>query len=260
PSDDGCDATDMSRWIPPNQGGIAMTSFGDGTAVLVAGLAPVKDAALSSFAVVLDLTKGETWSNVDALKLPEGRAYASATPFGRGALVAGGVDPSDPADPTGEHALDTALVFAGGIRENDRIDLGNRARAHHGAIELASGETLLVGGTNGGIVLSSLVAIDPVTKSTRVFGLGELRQGRKDPVVVRLADNRVLVGGGTDQNGDAVGALEWFASDGSACAPLACPDASSSLPARADVALVALPAGGALAASGDPLAPGNPFD
>jgi hypothetical protein len=256
PSDDGCSLTEMGKGILPNHGGIAMTSFGGGTGLLVAGLEPVAQKGDSAFALAIDLTTGMTLSNGKGLS--DGRAFATATEFGDGVLVAGGIDPSDETDPMGVRAASTAFVFSAGAFERDRIDLGNRARAHHGATTLANGETLLVGGTNERVVLSTLVAIDPKTRNTRVFGLGTLGIARKDPTVVRLANDQVLVGGGTDENDNVVSTLEWFAADGSSCAVPACPEANASLPARPDLALVALPAGGALAAGAAPMA--NTFD
>jgi hypothetical protein len=244
--DDGCNLTDPMTAVPPNRGGIAMTSFGSGTGLLVAGLQPAGDKNNSGYALAIDLTKGTTLPSVTSLS--DGRAFATATPFGDGVLVAGGIDPSDVTDPMGLRAASSAFVFSAGTFDRERIDLGNRARAHHGAVTLTNGETLLVGGTNEGVVLSSLVAIDPKTRNTRVFGLGTLRVARKDPTVVLLANGQVLVGGGTDENGNAVGTLEWFAADGSSCAIPACPDTNPSFPPRPDLALVALPAGGALAA------------
>jgi hypothetical protein len=70
--------------------------------------------------------------------------------------------------------------------------------------------------------------------------------------VLRLANDQVLVAGGTDQGDNPVSALEWFAADGASCA--ACPEVNTSLPARPDLAVVALPAGGALAAGATPSA------
>ncbi len=245
PTGDGCNATGAD--IPPNAGGMAVTSFANGTGVLVAG----DDSESAAYALALDLTIGKT---LPGPGMPEGRAFASATPFGDGALVAGGFDPTDPTDPAGRHAASTAFVFSAGKFESERIELGNRARAHHGATALANGETLLVGGMNEGVVLSNMVAVDPTTRNTRVFGLGVLREARKDPVVLRLANDQVLVAGGTDQDGNPVGMLEWFAADGSTCALLACPEPNSSIPPRPDLALVALPAGGALAAGAAPSA------
>jgi hypothetical protein len=251
PTDDGCSVTDTV--LPPSKGGIAVGAFGDGSGLLVAGLDPTGDKSDSVRALALDLTTGKTLPGVDSMA--EGRAYATATPFGDGVLVAGGIDPSDPTDPTGDRAVTTAFVFSSGKFEPERIELGNRARSHHGATTLANGQTLLVGGTIEGTVLPTMVAVDPKTRNTRVFGLGKLVQARRDPIVLRLANDQILVGGGSDQDDHPVALLEWFAADGAPCASPACPDPSSAIPPRPDLAMVALPAGGALAAGAAPSAP-----
>jgi hypothetical protein len=250
PADDACSATDAI--LPASHGGMAVGTFGNGKGLLVAGLEPAGDKNDSFSALALDLTTGKTLPGVS--KMVEGRAFATATPFGDGVLVAGGVDPSDVTDPNELRPVTTAFVFDGQSFEPLRIDLGNRARARHGATTLASGETLLVGGTIEGVVLPTMVAVDPATRNTRVFGLGALAQARKDPTVLRLANDQILVGGGSDENDNPVATLEWFSPDGSSCASPTCPDANSSLPPRPDLALVALAAGGALAAGALPSA------
>jgi hypothetical protein len=249
PTDDGCSVSDAV--LPKNKGGMAVSSFADGKGLLVAGLEPAIDKNDSVRALALDLT-GKTLPEV--VPMVEGRAFATATPFGDGVLVAGGVDPSDVTDPMEKSPVTTAFVFSNGTFLAERIDLGNRARSHHGATTLASGETLLVGGTIQGVVLPTMVAVDPAKRNTRVFGLGTLQTPRKDPTVLRLANDQILVGGGSDDNGNPVATLEWFAPDGSSCPPPACPEVNSTLPPRSDLALVALPAGGALLAGAAPMA------
>ena len=256
PSGDGCDATDAQ--VPASLGGVAMTAYGDGSGLFIAGLDPVDPGSRSAaYAMALSLTTDSMSPIIARFGLPHARAFATATPFGDGVLVAGGIDPTDPTDPTGQHPVKGAFVFSAGSIENATIDLDVDARSHHGATLLATGETLLVGGVgDGGRVLASLVAISPVTHNTRVYNLGTLRQARRDPIVLRLADDRILVASGTDQDNNIVSTLEWFASDGSACVPPACPDVNVALPSRQDMAFVALPAGGALAAGGvDPVMP-----
>jgi hypothetical protein len=252
PPDDGCDAADL----PPGADGMAVTAFADGTKLLVAGLHPSPGLENNAaYALVVDLATAQRSKHIDATTpgrtgLPRPRSFATATPFGDGALVAGGIDPVT--DPSGIHPASAALVLSGDAFDNLPLDLGNAARAHHGATTLASGETLLVGGTGeGGQVLATMVAVDPATRNTRFFDVGALAQARKDPVVLRLANDQILVAGGTDQNGHPVATIEWFAKNGAKCAPGACPDASTALPAeRRDIAFVALAGGGALAAGG----------
>jgi hypothetical protein len=240
PSDDGCDISEKT--VPAGKGGLAMTALGGGSGVLVAG--PNQPEPVAGYALAIDLMTGRA----SEIGLPQRKTFASATEFGDGALVAGGfLDPGH--DPIGQ-PIDKATVFSGGQFENATIELED-ARARHGAVTLSNGETLLVGGTRDGAgVLATMVAVSPVTRNTRVFGLGTLRFARKDPVVIRLANGQILVGGGTDASDQPVRALEWFGPDGGDCTAPGCPEPSSTLPARRDMAFVALPAGGALAAGG----------
>ncbi len=72
------------------------------------------------------------------------RSHATVTPFGSGALVAGGV--AQPSGPT-PTVLQTAEVYdssAGGFEQQSALTM-SAARTEHGAIVLATGETLLVG-------------------------------------------------------------------------------------------------------------------
>jgi hypothetical protein len=239
---DACDAT--GGVIPASQGGQAITAFGNGKGLLLAGLEPTGDPNDAAYALALDATTGETSKALERYGLgPTRRAFATATPFGAGALVAGGLDPSNGA-PHG-----TGLAFL----EDHFVEINlGPARAHHGAAVLASGETLLVGGVGEtGVVLSSMVAVDPTTQTARFLNVGTLARARKDPVVLRLATDEILVAGGTDELDAPIATLEWFASDGSACiAPRGCVHPPQELVARAGRAFVALAGGGVLAAGG----------
>lgn len=162
-------------------------------------------------------------------------------PYEIGALVAGGAEPGSKAP------LATAEVYLpGGDFEAAKIAL-NDGRAEHGAVRLASGETLLVGGRGASGLLATLEAIDPRSRRARTGGLAVLAVPRARPVVLRLASGEVLVAGGEDATGAPVGTLEWLA-----------PDASRptlprrELPASRVAAFVALPAGGALAVIAPP--------
>jgi hypothetical protein len=245
-SEDACDATDLA--VSPSVGGQALTTFDGGNRLFVAGLMPSSgDRNLAAYALALDLTTGETAADVAAAGLPRPRAFASATSFGSGVLVAGGVDPNDPKDPADDVVADTAFVFSGGRFEANAVELGD-ARAHHGAVVLASGETLLVGGVGrDGAVLASVEAIDPITRNPRFFQLATLMRARRDPVVFRLANGEIVVAGGTDDRGAPIGTVEWLASDGAPCRRTAC---STEIPPAVDRAFVALPSGAILAAGG----------
>jgi hypothetical protein len=245
-SDRSC--TPIDDVVPASSGGPAMSAFADGNAVIVAGLAPDQRPQDSAFALVWDTRKGVRIgpSDLNAHRL----AFASVTPFGAGALVAGGADPKYlPIQP-----VRSALVFRDGAFQEPPVVLGDDYRARHGAVVLADGETLLVGGEDErGAALSSLVAVAPTDAppygQSRASGLGSLAAGRKFPVVLRLANGRVLVAGGTDDAGQPVPTLEWFAPDGAPCPE--CPP-TLSLFARPERAYVALAAGGALAVGAGP--------
>jgi hypothetical protein len=163
---------------------------------------------------------------------------ATVTPFGAGALVAGGVGEDNT-------VVDTAEVFdmaLDGFEQQTPILL-SKARSDHGAAVLATGETLLVGGVgaDGTTPLASMEIVDPVTLTVRAEGVASLAVARRNPTVLRLASGQILVAGGTDASG-AVTRLEWFAPDASA--PVKC---SANLVAGAARSFAALEGGGALA-------------
>ena len=133
------------------------------------------------------------------------------------ALVAGGEDPD------AQTPLGTAEVYLpkpgapGALGDFDRvrIDLAE-ARTKHGAVVLASGETLLVGGTGqGGSPLRTMEIIDPRTRRNRTNGVALLAVPRTNPSVMRLASGEILVAGGVNDRGQSVATLEWFAPDAS---------------------------------------------
>ena len=190
-------------------------------------------------------------------KLPFGlatrRSRATVTAF-RGkqadedpapALVAGGEDPET------QMALGTAEVYvpaassaAGdlGDFERTRIDLAE-ARTKHGAVVLASGETLLVGGISQfGAPLASMEIIDPKTRRNRTNGVAILAVARSNPTVLRLASGEILVAGGLDRSNVPVPTIEWFAPDASRPSKRAV-----DLVTGQERAFVPLEAGGALA-------------
>jgi hypothetical protein len=234
--------------VPPSQGGQAMTAFDGGGAVLVAGLDPgvggvVSDAA---FALVWDARKGAALplSSLKANRV----SWASATPFGKGALIAGGLDRKY----FPVRYLDSALVLRDGDIELSTIPIGD-PRARHGAVVLASGATLLVGGEDDRGVIDTLVSIAPTETSpygvANFFMLGSLARARKLPTVLRLATDEIFVAGGLDAKGDYVPTLEWFSKDGAQCTH-ACTVDPPELAGLTDLAFVALAAGGVLAAGG----------
>jgi hypothetical protein len=143
--------------------------------------------------------------------LQTARTLASVTPFGQGALVAGGVG----SDMTVLNSAEIYSVTAGGFGSSPLILA--EPRSEQGAAVLADGRTLLVGGvsTDDVTALHSIVIVDPAGLTVTAAG-AQLQVARKDPTVLRLADGEILVAGGLDSSGAPVGTLEWFTPDASA--------------------------------------------
>jgi hypothetical protein len=159
---------------------------------------------------VADLTTGAVNPIVTGLLTQ--RTRASVTAFGDGALVAGGVGD----DGT---VLATAEVYSpelDGFDQQRPIQIGD-PRADPGAVVLATGETLLVGGVGPDLTtpLASMEIVDPVTRTVRTEDVARLAVARRAPTVLRLASGEVLVAGGFDASGGPVATLEWFAADAS---------------------------------------------
>jgi hypothetical protein len=212
--------------------------------LLIAG--ELSASSSSAQAVSVDLQSGKA-SRVPGGML-QGRAYSTITPFGGNLLVAGGLDTQATHDLGKAPPLDSALVYNIAKGRFDRADpiALSRARAHHAALVLPSGETLLVGGMgNAGEALVPLEAVSPADGTARVTGLATPAVGRIDPAALRLDDGRILICGGTDSNGKPIGLLEWLTAD--AASAYFTP---AQLPPRFDRAFVAMPGGGALAVGG----------
>jgi hypothetical protein len=232
---------------PAARAGAAMVAINANRALVVGGAA---GESLSTLVVHLD-TGGVTWASPD-LRHP--RMGASVTPFGTGALVAGGEDPRSPGAP-----FDDAEVYEGAIDGFDQQNsiLLSEARAEQGAAVLATGETLLVGGVgaDGHTVLGTMEIVDPTTRTVRAENVALLAVPRSSPTVLRLASGEILVAGGFDSQGAPVSTLEWFAADASAATKR--PEDLVSGAARS---FVALEAGGALAVVAPPAGAAADFD
>lgn len=210
--------------------------------LVVGGLA--KDSSIPE-AFVADLATGRVRALPAGLLTP--RLRASVTRLGSLAVVAGGVRADDPGN-----VLATAEVYDPSRGDFDRSTITlSTPRADHGAVTLASGETLLVGGLGAGGALSSLERIDPTLRVAATSGLPSLAFARVRPRALRLASGEVLVAGGFDAQGLAVGKLEFLAPDARSLRP-----STAVVPMRSRSAVVAMEGGGALVViapeAGDP--------
>ena len=180
--------------------------------------------------------------------LAEPRAFATVTEFGDQLLVAGGEYPIHDAARPARMFSHTAEVYDPKTQrfETSLLSLPV-ATTRHGAVVLESGDTALIGGRTEASEASNFVQIvSPTTRTARLFGT--LGTGRNSPTVLRLTDNRLLIGGGEDAAGSPVPVLEWRASDASASMSPFGGDVA--LPPRFDRAFAALPGGAALAVGG----------
>jgi len=170
--------------VGPRTGSVVAPIAG-GQVLLVGGTNPAPPTWIAR------LDTGEVDAVAPDLLTP--RTDASVTSFGGGALVAGGTS-------AGGTVLDTGEVFssaAGGFDQQNPILL-SEPRSHHGAVVMASGQTLLVGGlggSDGTTVLASMEIVDPSTRTVRQEGVAQLAAARRDPVVLRLASGEILVAG-----------------------------------------------------------------
>jgi hypothetical protein len=218
----------------------AMAAIG-GRVLVVGGIAEPLPGT-----IVFDLATGAIEAVPATQDLLKPRTAATVTAFGTGALVAGGIDAR-----TGGGVLDEAEVYDPDLQGFDQqhpITL-SMERAEAGAVVLATGETLLVGGVGGDgtTVLDSMEIVDPSTRTVRAENVARLSVARSAPTVLRLASGEVLVAGGLDASGVPVPTLEWFAADASRATKRA-----QDLVAGAARAYVALQSGGALAVIAPP--------
>lgn len=200
-------------------------------------------------ALTFDVDTGRVQTLGSGSGMHEPRAFASATPFGEGFLVAGGEHPVAGVNEVDLTLSESAEVFdvASGRFDSERITLLS-SRTHHAALALDDGRTLLIGGRSkiGGASIAQyqLEMVDPVTRQT---ALGDAITARVDPRVVRLSDGRIFVAGGTGGDGaPAEPVAEWL----SAGARLEPQKLSRDVAPRFERAFVALSGGGVLAVGG----------
>jgi hypothetical protein len=225
-----------------------------GVVLAAGGDTTLSSTSAAAGSLTFDSGTGKSDLVGNELGFSEARAYATVTPFGSKLLLAGGEDPFDSDIPFERATRPSAAVYDPATRgfepENIELELG---RTRHAAVELANGETLLVGGARPRgdgttVIVPPFEAISPRTRRSRLVGLAELGQGRLEPVAIRLDNDNILVGGGYDASRNPMRSLEWFSADGSTeVLPGLQTDA---LAPRYHRAIVALPGGGALTVGG----------
>ena len=148
------------------------------------------------------------------------RDYATVTPFGAGALIAGGA--SDDGTTMGQ-AFDTAVVYTPGSGSSaatsgsfgSPVVLPSGQREQHGAVALADGRVLLVGGiTDGNALVTAIDVLDPSNPTQPTALAATLHTGRIHPIVLALPNGEVFIGGGLAADGmTPVASVEWLAAD-----------------------------------------------
>ncbi len=248
PEAESCTVFDQAETAGfPSRGGGQALGYAPSSGLLLAAGGNDRTSSAVVGALSFDVRSGSAYA-VDASQrhvMGEPRAFATVTEFGDKLLVAGGENPIHDV-PEAERILrDTAEVYDPVARrfELDLIELRD-ARTRHAALVLPSGETLLVGGRDAfGGALATLEVVTPATHSSSV-PLDPLTFGRIEPVVLRLTDGRIFVGGGYDAAGEPVPQNEWLSRDAD---ELVTPETATLLPARLHRAFVAMPGGAVLA-------------
>ncbi|MGH7438501.1 MAG: hypothetical protein ACRENE_22675, partial [Polyangiaceae bacterium] len=192
-----------SAW--PSRPGAVVAAVGDDLALIVGGTSP---SSLHPSTSVVNLATGVVAPVSPDVGAP--RTAVSVTPFGAGALVAGGVEVGTPVTES------TAEIFAAGSGFDTRHPIQlSEPRADHGAVVLAGGQTLLVGGVgaDGKTVLATMDRVDPATGTAQEQGVAVLAVARRAPQALRLASGEILVAGGFDASGNPVPTVEWFSAD-----------------------------------------------
>jgi hypothetical protein len=185
--------------------GSTLAPIGSNRVMLVGGTAATETPAT----YVARLDTGEVTQVAPDLAPP--RTAVSVTAFGDGALVAGGLPLDTPTMPTAD-----AEVYSVTTNGFDAHIALTEPRAHHGAVVLPNGNTLLVGGlggSDGKTVLGSMELVEPGSTSGTQGNVARLVTPRSDPIVVRLASGQILVAGGKDATGAPVTTMEWLMLD-----------------------------------------------
>jgi hypothetical protein len=203
-----CASRDTEAVAPP---GAAVVALSAGGYFVAGGLSGDGDGREASSRVVIVPADG-TFAVVTG-GLGTSRVGATATLSGDRILVAGGAQRDREAD----FAEESFEVFDAATGQRDpslggrMCDEGTCRRRDHGAVAMASGWVLLVGGVpeRGGVPLDTAVAIDPSTGEVDT-SYGRLPVGRRAPQAVKLDDATILVVGGYPRGGAFVGAVYFL--------------------------------------------------
>jgi len=200
-----CPVADPELIAPPTS---AFDRLSDGTVVLAGGRALEAGAGIGMRRLLRVAAGSQRAERVDEAMV-EPRQAASATATGTLVLIAGGsLGDTGPAYDTFEVYDDVqrALVRRGALAQR---------RRDHGAVALADGSVLLVGGVgvagDPSSALDSAERVDPAHGTTE--SVGSLPSPRASPVVIRLDDGTVLVAAGLHATGAPSTAVLAFDAD-----------------------------------------------
>lgn len=144
-----------------------------------------------------------TWSDLaDTLNRP--RALHTATYMRDGRIVViGGVDQNGP--------LSSVEIWDGATWTEDATDPMPEALHSHGAVQLANGDILVAGGTNGlGEVTSSYRYRPGNPDGTRWINAGRLSNGRMNHTLTLMPNGHAVIAGGAQTSGSTIRGVEIF--------------------------------------------------
>ncbi len=164
---------------------------------------------------VVDFGTGAITQLPASLSLTPPRDYATITPFGSGALIAGGQDPTTGGEPQSTFVVYTPGPGGAPGSFGSLVQLRSGDRTHHAAVALADGRVLLVGGTSGAsqALLTDIDVLEPAAPPVVTQLVKRLHVGRTLPTVLALPDGEVFIGGGLDASGNPVASVEWLKPD-----------------------------------------------
>lgn len=228
----------------------SLTTLADGRVLAAGGVTPGAGNALSSTATaeLFDPRTG-SWTPVSPMLDARNESAAILLKDGR-VLLEGGLSGPGADSPS----LAGAELFDPIVGVFTRTGNLRAARHGHTATLLEDGRVLVAGGSGAGSNVRVSELFDPGTGTWSATG--SLSVGRHLPAATLLSDGRVLIAGGESEENVSRSSLRsaelynpasgrWVMA-----ADMSCP--------RSNLALSALPGGGALALAGDAAFPGEP--